>query len=381
MSKPTILVTGATGNTGGALVRLLLEQGFPVRAVVRGQDARARGLESLGAQTVVADLFDPDQVHDALKGVQRAYFVPVYHPHMIQSAVAFTDAAREARLESVVHLSQWLSHRHHPSAMTRQVWLADRLFAGLDGVAVTVLNPGFFADNFLRVIDVATLMGVFPVLSGLGRAAPVSNEDIARVAAAVLADPAPHAGQTYRPTGPELLDGRGMAAAVARAIGRQVRPVDLPFWLFVKIARSQGIDPMILSGYRHYLADMVGGGFSVGGGVTDVVERIGGAKAETFETIARRYAAQPFAKVTPLRRLAAMASFLVAPLKPGYDLDRWDRQMQFPAPAAPSLSVDDARWRAEHGVDGGANGGANGGAGNAMAAPGAQSIALRRVMA
>ena len=377
MTKPTILVTGATGNTGGALVRLLLERGYAVRALVRGQDARARALEALGAETAVADLFDPDQVHDAMRGVQRAYFVPVYHPHMIQSAVAFTDAARTARLESVVHLSQWLSHRHHASAMTRQVWLADRLFAGLDGVAVTVLNPGFFADNFLRVIDVATHMGVFPVLTGQGRAAPVSNEDIARVAAAVLMDPAPHAGRTYRPTGPELLDGKGMAAAVARAIGRRVRPVELPFWLFVKIARSQGVDPMLLSGYRHYLADMRGGGFSAGGGVTDVVERIGGAKAETFEQIARRYADRPFARVTPLRRVAAMASFLTAPLKPGYDLDRWDRIMRFPVPSVPTLSVDDARWRAEHGLGAASDAIGLGGA----HARGAESGGLRRIVA
>jgi uncharacterized protein YbjT (DUF2867 family) len=66
----------------------------------------------------------------------------------------------------------------------------------IPGVAHTIFNPGMFADNFLRVIDFATLLGVFPVLMGQSRSAPVSNEDMARTAAAILMDdPAKHAGR------------------------------------------------------------------------------------------------------------------------------------------------------------------------------------------
>ncbi|MDX2215163.1 MAG: NmrA family NAD(P)-binding protein [Oculatellaceae cyanobacterium bins.114] len=60
--RPKILVTGATGKTGSAVVAQLLEKGFPVRAIGRSRNARSQRLERLGAETVVADLFDVDQI-------------------------------------------------------------------------------------------------------------------------------------------------------------------------------------------------------------------------------------------------------------------------------------------------------------------------------
>jgi hypothetical protein len=68
MSKPLVLVTGATGKTGAAVVAQLREKGWPVRAVVRLRDERSARLDRLGAETVVADLFDPDHLLDALRG-------------------------------------------------------------------------------------------------------------------------------------------------------------------------------------------------------------------------------------------------------------------------------------------------------------------------
>lgn len=80
MTQPIILVTGATGNTGGAIVSELLRKGVPVRAMVRRRDARSSALEARGAELVVADLFDPDQLVAAMRGAQRAYFVSPYTP-------------------------------------------------------------------------------------------------------------------------------------------------------------------------------------------------------------------------------------------------------------------------------------------------------------
>jgi NAD(P)-dependent dehydrogenase (short-subunit alcohol dehydrogenase family) len=62
MTQPTILVTGATGNTGGAVVSELLHRGVPVRAMVRTRDARSAALRARGAEVVVADIFDADQL-------------------------------------------------------------------------------------------------------------------------------------------------------------------------------------------------------------------------------------------------------------------------------------------------------------------------------
>ena len=183
--------------------------GIPVRAIVRSRDARSAALQARGAEVVIADIFDPDQLVAAMRGVQRAYYVPPYDPYVIQSAVTFAVAAREAKLQVIVQLGQWLSHRSHPALMTRQTWLMDKMFAELRGIAHTILNPGLFADDFLRTIDFAVLLGVFPVLAGVGRVAPVANEDIAQTAVAVLMAPERHDGRTYRPTGAATAVGPG----------------------------------------------------------------------------------------------------------------------------------------------------------------------------
>ncbi len=350
-NRPTILVAGATGHTGGAVVAQLLERGWPVRAIVRSRDARSQRLDRLGAETVVADLFDPDQLLEAMRGTARAYYLPIFHPYMIQSAAAFAVAAREARLESVVQMSQWLSSPSHPSLATRQTWLVDHVFSMIPGVAHTIINPGFFADNFLRVIDFAALLGVYPVLTGASRSAPVSNEDIARVVVAALIDPDRHAGKSYRPTGPALLSAVDMVAIIRKVLGSRVRPINVPMWMFLKLARMQGVDPFLLSGYRYYLQEHRLGAFEFGGGTNDVVLEVTGRPAEDFETTVRRYAALPFARPTLANRLRAFANFNLVPFHPGYDLDRYDRGQLHPVPTNPRLSIDDERWKLEHGPE------------------------------
>lgn len=350
MHKPKILVTGATGKTGAAVVAQLRQHDWPVRALVRRLDARSARLHELGAEVVVADMFDPDSLNTALKGVQRAYYVPLFQPYMTQAAAAFALAARDSGLEAVVQLSQWLSHRSHPSILTRETWLVDNLFSMIPGVAQVIVNPGMFADNFLRVIDFASLLYFYPVLTGDSQSAPVANEDIARVVAAILMDPDRHHGRRYRPTGPKLLSGRDMAATVERVVGHAVVPINLPFWMFLKAARMTGVDIHEAYNYREYLRDHREGAFSIGGGVTDVVDALAGAPAESFETTARRYAAMPFARQTPANRLAALARFSLLPFYPGHDLTGYERRMRFVRPVRASLSSSDARWLSEHGV-------------------------------
>jgi uncharacterized protein YbjT (DUF2867 family) len=349
MAKPLILVTGATGGVGAPLVAELVAKEQNVRALVRRRDARSRTLEQLGVEIALGDVNDPDQVFDALRGVQRAFFLPPMRPYMIQGAVAFAIAAREARLEHLVGMSQWTSHRAHPANLTRQTWLVDQLFGMIPGIAHTVFNPGMFAHNFLRTIDFAALLGIYPVLSGKGRAAPVSNEDMARSAAAILIEgPQRHASKSYRPTGPELLDGREMAKIVAKAVGHPVLTIDMPIWMLGKVARQQGVNPYEITSLRHYMQDMRAGTFAFDGGVTDVVRELTGAPAESFETTARRYAALPFARQTLGNRLKAFLSFNATPFYPGYDFEAWDRNMATPIAHNPSLSIEDDQWRRVH---------------------------------
>ena len=349
MIKPRIIVTGATGKTGSVVVSELLKAGYPVRAMVRREDARSARLKAQGTEIVVGELSDVERVADALKDVQRAYFCPPFDPYMIQGAVAFAVAAKEARLEHIVSLTQWLASPSHPALMTRRHWLVDRLFSMTPGVAHTIVNPGFFADAYLVTIGLAANLGVFPWMYGNSRNAPPSNEDIARVAAAILRDPARHAGKSYRPTGPELLSAEDMAKAIGRAVGRSVRVVPTPIWLFMKTARMASMPIELMSNMRYYIDDHKRGVFELSAPTIDVPE-VTGRPAEDFETIARRYAALPGNQRTFSNWLRTVARFLVTPLSPGFNLDRYDRELRRPFPSEPQFAPDSRVWRREHAI-------------------------------
>jgi uncharacterized protein YbjT (DUF2867 family) len=349
MLKPRILVTGATGKTGSVVVAELLQAGYPVRAMVHRHDDRSARLKAQGAEIAVADMSDVDHVADALKDVQRAYYCPPFDPYMIQGAVAFAVAARESGLEHIVGLTQWLSSPSHPTLMTRQHWLVDRLFSMMPGITQTGVRPGFFADAYFQVTGPAAHLGVFPRVYGESRNAPPSNEDIARVAAAALINPSRHAGKSYRPTGPALLGSREMADAIGRAVGRSVRVVPTPTWMFLKGMRMLGLPIDVISAVRCYIEDHKRGAFELGAPTTDVLE-VTGRPAENFETIARRYAALPRNRQTLGNRLREFAQFLITPLRPGPNLDRYDRELRRPFPSAPQFAPDSDVWRREHSI-------------------------------
>ena len=353
MIKPKILVTGATGKTGGAVVTELLAKGWPVRAAVRVSDARSDRLQRRGAEIVVVDIFDPNQLMDAMRGVQRAYYCPPYHPFVIQSASAFAVAARETDLEQIVGLSQWLAGPNHPALMSRQLWLIDRMFAALPSIAHTVVNPGFFADSpYMEMMPLAAHLGVFPLpVAGESRNAPPSVDDIARVAVAALLDPARHAGKSYRPTGPKLLTVTQMAAILGHVVGHQVRHVRTPLWMFYKAAKAQGNKPILLSGLRHYFQDHDRDAFAVGA-PNDTIRELTGKDAEDFETVARRHAALPESRQSFGARLTVLARFAAVPILPGFDPVAYDRGQEQPVPPTPRLALDDADWKASHDSEG-----------------------------
>ena len=350
-SKPRILVTGATGKTGGQVAAQLLAAGYPVRAYVRREDQRSEKLKVAGAEIALGDLADPQALSGAMRGVQRGYFLPPIDPYMIQSASAFAVAAHEARLESMVVLSQWLANPAHPALATRQHWLADRLFAMLPDTALTIVNPGFFADlPYMILLKYAAHLGVLPFPGrGSGKNAPPSVDDIARVAVGALTDPASHAGKRYRPTGPDMLSVTEMAQIMGKVLGRTVRHVQLPLWMFYKAARMDGIDRFLLSQLAAFMQDHDRGAFEMGGPTSHVLD-VTGRPPESFEVITRRHAAQPQVQRTAGNFIKTFAGFMSVPMRPGFNPRRFADTLWMPQPERPLLSADSSLWREEHGV-------------------------------
>ncbi|MBT8451025.1 MAG: NmrA family NAD(P)-binding protein [Deltaproteobacteria bacterium] len=347
-TKPTILVTSGAGNTGRPVTQSLLQAGFPVRAMVRREDERARKLRELGADVVVGNLFDVRDLRSAMRGVQRAYFVAPHGPNGLHASMAFAVAAQEAKLETVTTLSQWLSHPGHPSLATRELWLADQISPWMPNVDVVQITPGWFAWTYFLVLDVIAQLGVFPMALGQGRNAPPSNEDMGAVVAATLVDPAPHVGKAYRPTGPKLLTPEEIAATFARVLGRDVKYAPSSVDMFVKAATVAGFPAHDISQVRLYFTDYQQDAFALGAPTT-VVRELTGREAEDFETICRRYVEQrPEAIPTLGNKMAALGRLLRAMLMRTPDMDFFAREQNHPPLSDAVFAKGSQEWRSSH---------------------------------
>jgi uncharacterized protein YbjT (DUF2867 family) len=347
MSRPKILVTGATGRTGGVVVSELLRAGYPVRAMVRRDDVRAAGLRAQGVEVAVAEITDAERVADAMRGVQRAYWLPPYDPEMLTGAMVFAAAARATRLESIVTLSQWLASPSHPAFLTRHHWIADQVFDALPNISLTRVTPGLFADSpYLETIGMAAHMGLMPWMFGESRTAPPSVDDIGRVVCAALLSPERHDRQVYRPTGPAVLSGPDMAGILSRVFNCTVRPIPTPLWLFLKVAHRSRQPLALLSCVEYYAEEHRRGIFEIGA-PNDVVAHVTGRPAEAFETVARRHAARPENQGSSAR-WREIARFLSAPLVRAPNLAGYRRGLRLHEPVTAQYANESMVWRHEH---------------------------------
>lgn len=219
-----ILVTGATGETGKYTVAELLKRGKGVRALVHKIDDRSDVLKRAGAEIVVGDMLEHDDLIRATAGVDAAYFCYPVRPGLIQATAYLADAARRAKLESVVNMSQISAREDSDSHAARDHWISERIL-DWSGVPSTHLRPTFFSQWFLYPHAQASIIndGVIDLPYGEGRHAPIAAEDQARFIAQVFEDPARHAGQTYLLHGPVELSQAQIAQEIGTAIGIEVR--------------------------------------------------------------------------------------------------------------------------------------------------------------
>ncbi|TWS23472.1 hydroxylase [Tsukamurella sputi] len=205
----TILVTGATGNIGRKVVDELLARGVTdIRALTTNpaKAALPHGVEAF--RGFIGKPQTLDGAHgSAFEGVTAMYLAP-YEP----TAAEVLRRAKDAGVQYVVATSG----SAHWQALT------DTILAS--GIDVTVLGPGEFMENFAGWAgQVAT--GVVREPYPDAGSAPIAMQDIAAVAAALLAadERAPHVGKVYELTGPSFLTRVEMAAAIGEGIGRPVR--------------------------------------------------------------------------------------------------------------------------------------------------------------
>jgi uncharacterized protein YbjT (DUF2867 family) len=237
-SRP-ILVTGAAGKTGRAVVCRLAEEGAAVRAFVHRPQQRSL-IEELGAEQVVAgDLRGRDAVAAAVAQVDAIYHIcPNLHPDEIGIGRRIVVAALGAGVQRIVYHSvlhpQIEAMPHHWAKLRVEELLFE---SGLD---FTILQPAPYMQNILgqwRSITEA----VFPVPYGLRtRVIMVDLEDVAEAAARVLTGTG-HVGATYELCGPDLLDQAEIAAALGHGLGKTVQPRIVPRRQWTAQAKAAGL--------------------------------------------------------------------------------------------------------------------------------------------
>ena len=344
--QPRILVTSAAGHTGSAVATELLAKGFPVRAFVRRRDGRSDRLERAGAEIVVGDLFEIRDVRAALVDVQRAYYCLPFAPNLLHGSMLFAIAAEEARLEVMTMLGAWNPHSTHPSIHQREHWLTHQLQQWMPTVDTIHLNPGLFAFPYFLGLPAVVHFGLLMLPFGQGRNPPPSNEDIAAVAAEVLAHPSDRIGRTYRPTGPKLLSGTDVAEVMGSILDRKVRYVDVSTRMFIKAARALGMSDFQVAQVRHYAEEVRQGVFEIAA-PNDHVEQVCGRPAESFETTARRYLQQPQLvdpRLKTERYWDAVIFLLKTMVTAAPDLDRWEVDRGYPLIQTGDLAHESDEW-------------------------------------
>ena len=230
-----VLIPGG-GGVGRAVFVKLRAQNVLVRFMVRREDERAAELKGLGAEVVIGDLTRPETVAAALQGVGRMFFAMAVSPdHLLAATVVASVAKEYGKLEALVDLSQMTVSQMtatstEESHQQRLHWLAEQVL-NWSGLPVVHVRPTVFLDTPLFTTMAARSIrenGTIALPFGSGRTSPVALDDVARVVANVLRDPAPHIGQIYELTGPRSVDMTELAAAFARALDRPVTYVDVP---------------------------------------------------------------------------------------------------------------------------------------------------------
>jgi uncharacterized protein YbjT (DUF2867 family) len=231
-----ILVTGAAGQLGAVgrtVTGFLLDRGLPVRAMVRSEDERAEALRTAGAEVVVGDLLEPADVLRVVRGCKRVYFGMSVSAGYLEATVTMATVARAVGVEALVNMSQMTVSEMSlenvtPSPQQRHHWLGEQVLAWSDLPVVTI-RPTVFLEGFFLPLTAVSVRdrNRIELPFGKGKTSPVATADVARVVAAILADPAPHLGKTFELTGPRSQDLDGIAREYSEALHREIKYADI----------------------------------------------------------------------------------------------------------------------------------------------------------
>ena len=226
-----ILITGAAGKTGRALLQQLGLHQRPVRALVRRQDQIEQVLEKGATEAQFGDLLDPQSMAPAFAGVTAVYHIPPnVHPQEERIAENILRLSSQHGVEHFVYHSVLRPYIRSMPHHIKKAHVEERLFTA--GIPFTILQPAAYMQNTLPSLQNARTDGVFsvpyPIDTPMGM---VDLDEVAEVGALVIAN-ADHYMATYELSSTEILTPEDIAEQIETAIGKPVeaQEVDLKTW-------------------------------------------------------------------------------------------------------------------------------------------------------
>lgn len=240
-----ILVTGATGQHGSKLLRLLSARGVAARALVRNPAKAAVLAELPHVEIIQGDMAQPDTLGPALKGITRAILISSATPDMLEVQSNFIGAAKNAGVKHVVKLSGIAPALESPFRFARMHGeIEKRLEAS--GMAFTHLRPGEFMSVYFRQVPNIVGKGALLLPMENARIASIDVGDIAEIAATVLTTSG-HDGKIYSLTGPEALTMAEVAERLSAATGKTIG--------YINVAPEQARQAQLSAGMPPFLAE------------------------------------------------------------------------------------------------------------------------------
>ena len=217
-----ILVTGAAGKTGQAVVRALLANGRTVRTLVRNETQRELISSLYDTDIVIGDMSVESVISSLFEDIRAVYHIcPNMHPDELSIGLAMISAAKTADVtqfvfHSVLH-PQVEAMPHHWQKMR----VEEALFTS--GIPFTILQPAAYMQNILVEWKNIQQEGIIRVpYSPESKGSPVDLNDVADVASLVLSD-RDHIGATYELCGPDILTYQEQATILSEYIDRSIR--------------------------------------------------------------------------------------------------------------------------------------------------------------
>ena len=215
-----VLVTGATGNVGTAVIAELHKRGAIIRALVRKQSAAENKMPA-GVEVAIGDLLDPVSVEKALHGVDKLYLLNAVTPDELTQGLVAYDLAKKLKLQHVVYHSVFRVEHFKDVPHFASKLAIEEAMREFD-LPFTIIRPNYFFQNDATLKDPLTMAGIYPMPLGPTGVSAVDIRDIAEAAAIALTSEG-HYGKTYNLNGPDVLSGPKVASIWSGLLGKPVR--------------------------------------------------------------------------------------------------------------------------------------------------------------